>query len=132
MAAKLQRRSGGRFERRLGSQNCQNMAQRYSITGAAPTARLREYIESLRAICATFQHGAGPDYRGDHYRFTHMQPLFNPGPTAPLLPQNSLPDCRLPPGTLVTSGRHGAAMAGTPGCAAPPAPAKMTDELDDE
>jgi len=57
VAANIQRRCGGRSECRLGSQTCQNMVQRYSIPEAASTTRLRGYIESLRALCATFQHG---------------------------------------------------------------------------
>ena len=45
-------------------------------------SRLREYIESLRAIWHTFQTGERMRYRGQHYTFRLMAPFFNPGPIA--------------------------------------------------
>lgn len=45
-------------------------------------AKLREYIESLRAIWRTFQDDARLRFRGRHYRFRLMTPFFNPGPIA--------------------------------------------------
>ena len=44
--------------------------------------RIREYIESIRAIWNTFQTGARLRYRGRHYQFRLMTPFFNPGPIA--------------------------------------------------
>ena len=72
--------SAGRFQLGLGTQVRGNIVERYSATWKAPVARLREYIESLRAIWASFQDGRPLDYRGAHYRFTRLQPFFNPGP----------------------------------------------------
>jgi probable F420-dependent oxidoreductase len=41
---------------------------------------MREYIQSLRAIFASFQDGVPLRFEGEHYRFTKLQPFFNPGP----------------------------------------------------
>ncbi len=46
----------------------------------AGTARMREYIEGLRAIWNTFQTDARLRYRGEYYTFRLMTPFFNPGP----------------------------------------------------
>jgi probable F420-dependent oxidoreductase len=74
--------SGGRFELGLGSQVRGNIERRYSTAWTAPVARMREYVGSLRAIFATFQHGVPLAFEGAHYRFTRLQPFFNPGPIA--------------------------------------------------
>src|SRR5690606_7894983 len=76
----LQRMSGGRFELGLGTQIKQNIEDRYSARWLPPAAGMREYIGSLRAIFHTFRTGAPLNYVGEHYRFTRMQPFFNPGP----------------------------------------------------
>jgi len=76
----LQSASGGRFELGLGTQVRGNIERRYSTPWTAPVARMREYVRSLRAIWRTFQEGAPLRFEGEHYRFTRMQPFFNPGP----------------------------------------------------
>ena len=76
----LQSVSGGRFELGLGTQVRGNIVGRYSTPWSPPVPRMREYVLSLRAIFAAFQGGAPLDYRGEHYRFTRLQPFFNPGP----------------------------------------------------
>jgi probable F420-dependent oxidoreductase len=76
----LQASSGGRFELGLGTQVRGNIVGRYSTEWTPPVPRMREYIESLRAIFARFQHGTPLRYEGSHYRFTRMQPFFDPGP----------------------------------------------------
>jgi probable F420-dependent oxidoreductase len=72
--------SGGRFELGLGTQIRRNIEERYSTAWTSPVTRMREYLGSLRAIFASFQHGARLDFRGEHYQFTRLQPFFNPGP----------------------------------------------------
>lgn len=72
--------SGGRFELGLGTQIKQNIVDRYSTPWTAPVRRMREYIESLRAIFDVFQNGGKLHYVGENYQFTRMQPFFNPGP----------------------------------------------------
>jgi probable F420-dependent oxidoreductase len=74
--------SGGRFELGLGTQVRGNIERRYSTPWTAPVARMREYVKSLRAIFASFQSGAPLAFAGEHYRFTRLQPFFNPGPIA--------------------------------------------------
>jgi probable F420-dependent oxidoreductase len=76
----LQAASGGRFELGLGTQVRGNIVGRYSTPWAAPVARMREYVGALRAIWDCFQNGGSLAFEGKHYRFTRMQPFFNPGP----------------------------------------------------
>ncbi|WP_123711677.1 TIGR03617 family F420-dependent LLM class oxidoreductase [Sinobacterium caligoides] len=76
----LQAMSAGRFELGLGSQIKQNMEQRYSVPWTAPVPRMREYIQALQAIFHSFQTGERLSFEGEHYRFTRLQPFFNPGP----------------------------------------------------
>jgi probable F420-dependent oxidoreductase len=76
----LQAVSGGRFELGLGSQVRGNIEGRYSTPWSAPVPRMREYVLSLRAIFDRWQHGKPLAIEGEHYRFTRMQPFFDPGP----------------------------------------------------
>ena len=78
----LARQSGGRFALGLGTQVKAHVQRRYSEAWTDPITRMREYIESLRAIWRTFQHGERLRYRGQHYTFRLMSPFFNPGPIA--------------------------------------------------
>lgn len=83
----LARLSGGRFSLGLGTQVRGNIEGRYSTPWTAPVPRMREYVESLRAIWHTFQTGEPLSYVGEHYQFIRMQPYFNPGPVAhPAIP----------------------------------------------
>lgn len=70
----LARQSSGRF--RLGL-HAQADSPDESGEGAR---RVREYIESLRAIWHTFQTDERLRYRGEYYTFRLMAPFFNPGP----------------------------------------------------
>jgi len=76
----LQAMSGGRFELGLGTQVKGNIEDRYSTPWTSPVPRMREYIESLRAIFDAFQNGTRLNYVSENYRFTRLQPFFNPGP----------------------------------------------------
>ncbi len=76
----LQSVSRGRFELGLGTQVRGNIVGRYSTPWTSPVPRMREYIQSLRAIFASFQHGVPLRFEGEHYQFTKLQPFFNPGP----------------------------------------------------
>jgi probable F420-dependent oxidoreductase len=57
-----------------------NIVGRFSAEWSEPVARLREYIEAVRTIFASFQTGAELHYEGKHYTFDRLQPYFNPGP----------------------------------------------------
>jgi probable F420-dependent oxidoreductase len=46
-----------------------------------PAKRLREYVESLRAIWRCWEDGEPLSYEGSHYRFTLMTPEFSPPPS---------------------------------------------------
>lgn len=76
----LQSVSQGRFELGLGTQVRGNIVGRYSTPWTSPVPRMREYVQSLRAIFASFQEGVPLRFEGEHYQFTKMQPFFNPGP----------------------------------------------------
>ncbi|WP_433611802.1 TIGR03617 family F420-dependent LLM class oxidoreductase [Prescottella agglutinans] len=76
----LSKLSGGRFHLGLGSQIRQNIEERYAMEWSAPAARMREYVGVVRAAFETFRTGELVAYEGDRYRFTRMQPYFNPGP----------------------------------------------------
>jgi len=76
----LQEMSGGRLELGLGSQVRGNIVGRYSTPWTAPVARMREYVQALRAIFACWQQGGALSFEGKHYSFTRMQPFFRPDP----------------------------------------------------
>jgi probable F420-dependent oxidoreductase len=76
----LQRMSRGRFELGLGTQIKQNIEDRYSARWLPPAVGMKEYLGSLRAIFHTFRTGTPLEFVGEHYRFTRLQPFFNPGP----------------------------------------------------
>ncbi len=78
----LARQSQGRFALGLGAQVRAHIERRFSESWSDPIGRMREYIESLRAIWLTFQEDARLRYRGQHYQFRLMSPFFNPGPIA--------------------------------------------------
>jgi probable F420-dependent oxidoreductase len=78
--------SGGRFQLGLGTQIKPNMEGRYSVPWTEPVTRMREYVESLRAIWQSFQHGVPLSYSGTNYSFSRLQPFFNPGPLDVTLP----------------------------------------------
>lgn len=76
----LQKASGGRLHLGLGTQVRAHIERRFSMPFDHPAARVTDYIQCLRAIWETFQTGAKPDYRGQFYQFTLINPFFNPGP----------------------------------------------------
>lgn len=75
----LAAQSNGRFILGLGTQVKPHIEKRFSTSWAAPAPRLREYIESMRAIWNSFQTNAPLRYRGEHYRFSLLTPFFSPG-----------------------------------------------------
>jgi probable F420-dependent oxidoreductase len=80
LAFDLQRLAGGRFTLGLGSQIRPHIERRYGVEFDHPVARMREWVEALRAIFDRWQHGTPLEYTG---RFTHhtlMTPMFDPGP----------------------------------------------------
>ncbi len=80
LAWDLQRFSKGRFVLGLGTQVKGHNQRRFSVAWTPPAPRIKEYVESLRAIWDSFQTGGPLNYVGNHYSFTLMTPNFNPGP----------------------------------------------------
>ena len=76
----LQELSGGRFTLGIGTQVRGHIVRRFSAEWDAPVRCLREYVQALRAIWASWQTGAPLDYRGRFYQFTLMTPEFSLGP----------------------------------------------------
>lgn len=76
----LQRLSGGRLLLGLGSQVRPHITRRFAMPWSHPAARMREYVQALRAIWACWNDGVGLDFRGEFYTHTLMTPFFDPGP----------------------------------------------------
>jgi len=76
----LQAYARGRLNLGLGSQIKPHIERRFSMPWSHPAARMREYIQALRAIWDSWQHGTRLDFRGDFYQHTLMTPFFDPGP----------------------------------------------------
>jgi probable F420-dependent oxidoreductase len=87
LAWDLAEQSEGRFILGLGTQIKPHITKRFSTEWSAPVPRLREYIESLRAIWNSWQNAAPLRYTGEHYRFTLMTPFFSPDP----MPYSDIP-----------------------------------------
>lgn len=80
MANDLQLISKGRFTLGLGSQIRPHIEKRFSETWSKPNARMREFIQAVRAIWHAWSTGERLQFRGDFYTHTLMAPFFNPGP----------------------------------------------------
>jgi probable F420-dependent oxidoreductase len=80
IAHDLQTLSGGRFILGLGSQIKPHIEKRFSMPWSKPAARMREYVNAIRAIWRTWETGEKLDFRGEFYTHTLMIPAFNPGP----------------------------------------------------
>jgi probable F420-dependent oxidoreductase len=80
LAQDLQRIAGGRFWLGLGSQIRPHIERRFSQPWSKPAARMREFVQAIRAIWRSWSSGERLDFRGEFYTHTLMTPLFNPGP----------------------------------------------------
>lgn len=76
----LQAASQGRFSLGLGSQVKGHNVRRFSVPWSAPAPRMREYVESIRAIWDCWTTGEPLNYQGEHYQFSLMTPNFTPPP----------------------------------------------------
>ena len=81
LARDLQDLSKGRFRLGLGTQVKGHIERRFSTNWEAPGPRLREYVQSLRAIWQSWASGEKLDYQGKSYQFSLMTPFFDPGPS---------------------------------------------------
>ncbi|MDZ7729970.1 MAG: TIGR03617 family F420-dependent LLM class oxidoreductase [Natrialbaceae archaeon] len=80
MAWDLAAKSNGRFVLGLGTQVKGHNERRFSVDWDAPGPRLREVVESIRHIFDVFQGNASLEFEGDHYQFSLMTEVFDPGP----------------------------------------------------
>ena len=88
----LARQSDGRFILGLAAQSHAESSS--SDDRGKTSARMREYVASMRAIWDTFQTDARLRFRGEHYQFRLMAPFFNPGPIPhPAIPIYLAGDC---------------------------------------
>lgn len=78
----LAKLSQGRFTLGLGTQVRAHIERRFGLKWTAPGPWMREYVQALRAIWATWQHGTPLDFKGAHYRLDLQVPLFTPEPIA--------------------------------------------------
>lgn len=76
----LQLVSGGRFVLGLGSQIQPHITKRFAMPWSRPAARMREYVQALRAIWSAWATGEPLDFRGEFTSHTLMPPFFSPGP----------------------------------------------------
>lgn len=76
----LARLSRGKFMLGLGTQIRAHITRRFSTEWGQPTARLRDYILSLRSIWDSWQGSTPLRYDGEFYEFSLMTPFFDPGP----------------------------------------------------
>jgi probable F420-dependent oxidoreductase len=74
----LQAYSKGRFHLGLGSQIQPHIERRFGMPWSRPVARMREFIEALRAIWTCWQDGTRLAFDGDFYTHTLMTPMFTP------------------------------------------------------
>ena len=86
-ARDLQDSSSGRFRLGLGTQVKGHIERRFSTRWGSPGSRLREYVQSLRAIWNCWDTGSNLEYAGDFYQFSLMTPFFSPGPSEYSHPQ---------------------------------------------
>jgi probable F420-dependent oxidoreductase len=70
--------SRGRFVLGLGSQVEAHVRRRFSMPWSAPAARMREFVQALRAIWSAWREGGKLDFSGEHYEHTLMTPYFTP------------------------------------------------------
>ena len=83
----IQQASRGRFTLGLGSQVKGHNVRRFSVPWSPPAPRMREYVQSVRAIWDCWQNHSKLDYQGEHYQFTLMTPNFTPDKLKCALPR---------------------------------------------
>jgi probable F420-dependent oxidoreductase len=76
----VQTLSKGRFLLGLGSQVRAHIEKRFSMPWSRPAARMREYVQAIRAIWRAWETRERLDFRGEFYTHTLMTPFFSPGP----------------------------------------------------
>lgn len=79
----LARQTKGKFMLGLGTQVRAHIVRRFSsLWSGKPAPQLREYIEAMREVWASWQDGTKLSFAGEYYNLSLMTPFFNPGPIA--------------------------------------------------
>lgn len=80
IAWELAASTGGRFVLGLGSQVKAHIERRYSAEFSPPGPRLKEYVESVKAIFRAFAGEEKLAYHGEYYDFSLLPAMWSPGP----------------------------------------------------
>ena len=80
LAWELAASTGGRFVLGLGSQVKAHIERRYSAEFTPPGPRMKEYVESVKAIFRAFAGVEKLAYEGKYYRFSLLPSTWTPGP----------------------------------------------------
>jgi probable F420-dependent oxidoreductase len=80
IAQDLQSLSKGRFVLGLGTQVRPHIERRFSQPWSRPVARMREFVQAIRAIWGCWKGEGRLDFRGEFYTHTLMTPMFSPKP----------------------------------------------------
>jgi len=80
IAWELAASTGGRFVLGLGSQVKAHIERRYSAEFSPPGPRMKEYVESVKAIFRAFAGEEKLSYEGKYYHFSLLPPTWSPGP----------------------------------------------------
>lgn len=78
LANDLQVMSRGRFILGLGTQVKAHVERRFSMPWSKPAARMRETVQALRAIWASWESGERLDFEGEFFTHNLMPPTFSP------------------------------------------------------
>lgn len=76
----LQTYSQGRFILGLGTQVKPHIEKRFSMPWSHPVARMREFVQALRAIWSAWKDGTRLRFEGEFYTHRLMTPMFTPEP----------------------------------------------------
>ena len=77
----LHQLSGGGFTLGLGTQIRTHVERRFGVDFERPVERMRDTVDAVRAIFATWQDGVALDHRGPFRSHTLMTPVFSPPPS---------------------------------------------------
>jgi len=76
----LQRFSKGKFMLGIGPQIRAHIEKRFGVDFDKPAARMKEYIQAVKAFFDCWQNDAPLNFEGKFFRHTLMTPMFNAGP----------------------------------------------------
>ena len=78
MAYEITANTGGRFRLGLGSQVKAHVERRYSADFDRPAARMRDYVEAVKAAWRAFNREERLDHHGEFYEMTLLPPDWAP------------------------------------------------------